>query len=499
MSADPSHTVIRAGPAVQHHVIRCQIVEVNLPGSEADGFALQRRVAGLCRDWLGPALEETLDRIAPSDEYWSIDSLVIDAGSFSAETFERDFVGAVTEALRREIDDRAAGRGGTLQRRDGPIGGWSHPTADGADAAGGIERRTGAQFLNRAFLHFLATGTLPWWVRLPNGQSLEEAMTASWNGIAPMTGTGRALLAAITAPAMRIRLVRQFSPSFLDALLRTAAPEAVALVRNLLAEMQRLPVPSDMVRQLGEELWQVVTLEAAASRGPAATEAVTEWVHDALAETGPRQLPAPAVRSLRATVGLRTRSDETPGQAIAPRPMGGPSEEAGASLELEEGIFVECAGLILLHPFLPRLFEALGIAVDGALVQPGRALCLLHFLAAGERRPPEYALVLPKLLCNLRLEEPTDAPVELTTAEEDECRALLEAVIGHWGALGDASVDALRGTFLVRPGKLSRRGDDNLLQVESLDFDVLLGQLPWGLSMVRLPWMRRSLLVEWMN
>ncbi|MGR9408394.1 contractile injection system tape measure protein [Rhizobium leguminosarum] len=497
MSADPSHTVIRAGPAVQHHVIRRQIVEVKLPGSEADGFALQRRVAGLCRDWLGPALEETLDRIAPSDEYWSIDSLVIDAGSFSAETFERDFVGAVTEALRREIDDQAAGRGGGLQRSEAANRGWSRSTADGADAAGGIERRTGAQFLNRAFLHFLATGTLPWWFRLSNGQSLEEAMTASWNGIAPMAGTGRALLAAITSSVMRTRLVRQFSPSFLNALLRSAAPDAVALVCNLLAEMQRLSVPADMVRQFGEQLWQVFALEAAAGRGPAATEAVTEWVHGALTETGPLQLPAPVVRSLRAAMGLRTRSDETPALAIAPRPMRDPTGEAGASLELEEGIFVECAGLILLHPFLPRLFEALDIAVDGALVQPGRALCLLHFLAAGERRPPEYALVLPKLLCNLPLEEPTDAPVELTAAEEDECRALLEAVIGHWGALGDTSVDALRGTFLVRPGKLSRRGDDTLLQVDTLDFDVLLGQLPWSLSVVRLPWMNRSLLVEW--
>nr|WP_245463995.1 contractile injection system tape measure protein [Rhizobium sp. NXC24] len=491
--------MIRAGPAVQPHVIRRQIVEVNLPVSEADGFALQRRVAGLCRDWLGPALGETLDRIAPPDEYWSIDSLLIDAGSFSAETFERDFVGAVTEALRREIDDRAAGRGGALQRRHGAIGGGSHLTADDTDAAGGIERRTGVQFLNRAFLHFLTTGRLPWWFRLPNGQSLEAAMTASWNGIAPMAGTGRALLAAITAPAMRARLVRQFSPSFLDALLRTAAPEAVALVRNLLAEMQEVSAPSDMVGQFGEELWQVVALEAASGRGPAATEAVTEWVHDALAEPGPRQLPASVVRGLRAAVGLRTRSDETPGRATAPRPMHGPSEETGASLELEEGIFVECAGLILLHPFLPRLFEALGIAVDGALVQPGRALCLLHFLAAGGRRPPEYALVLPKLLCNLPLDEPTDAPVELTAAEEDECSALLKAVICHWGALGDASVDALRGTFLVRPGKLSRRGDNTLLQVDALDFDILLGQLPWGLSVVRLPWMSRSLLVEWMS
>jgi hypothetical protein len=75
--------------------------------------------------------------------------------------------------------------------------------------------------------------------------------------------------------------------------------------------------------------------------------------------------------------------------------------------------------------------------------------------------------------------------------------ALLAAVIGHWSALGDTSPDALRGTFLARPGKLSRRGDEDLLQLEPQAFDVLLGQLPWGIGTVFLPWMKRFLWVEW--
>ena len=71
-------------------------------------------------------------------------------------------------------------------------------------------------------------------------------------------------------------------------------------------------------------------------------------------------------------------------------------------------------------------------------------------------------------------------------------------MIQHWTALRSTSPDALRGTFLARPGKLSRRPDgDWLLQVEPLSYDILLDQLPWGISMIQLPWMPQMLRVEW--
>ena len=103
---------------------------------------------------------------------------------------------------------------------------------------------------------------------------------------------------------------------------------------------------------------------------------------------------------------------------------------------------------------LPALLERLGIA-EGTLLRPDHALGILHFLATGERRAPEHALVLAKLLCGLPLEEPAGAPFDLTEDEAAEANALLNAVIGHWDALGGASPDALRGTFLTRPGKLA--------------------------------------------
>lgn len=175
-----------------------------------------------------------------------------------------------------------------------------------------------------------------------------------------------------------------------------------------------------------------------------------------------------------------------------------PAPRERARIDLTEGAYVDCAGVILLHPFLPRFFEALGIADDDQIVQPERALCLLHFLASGESVAPEPALLLPKLLCNVPVEAAVESEVDLTAGETDEAMALLQAVIGHWDALRNTTPDGLRGTFLTRPGKVSQRSDgDYLLQVESQSFDILLERLPWGIGVVRLPWMERMLWVEW--
>src|SRR5205823_13905763 len=111
------------------------------------------------------------------------------------------------------------------------------------------------------------------------------------------------------------------------------------------------------------------------------------------------------------------------------------------------------AGVVLLHPFLPRLFEGLGIAEKDTLLQPERALCLLHYLATGNRFAPEYDLLVPKVLCNVQLDTPVQSRVELSASAEEEAAALLAAVIRHWDALGNTSQENLRGSFLVRPGK----------------------------------------------
>lgn len=165
--------------------------------------------------------------------------------------------------------------------------------------------------------------------------------------------------------------------------------------------------------------------------------------------------------------------------------------------DLDTGFHVDNAGLVILHPFLPQLFSGLGISNEDGLIKPERALCLFHYLGAGRDTAPEYELILPKILCSVPLIEPVESQVYLTNEEKREADVLLQTVIRYWEVLRNTSPDGLRSAFLLRHGKISRRDNDYVLQIESNASDILLNHLPWGISIVKLPWMNRMLHVEW--
>jgi hypothetical protein len=156
------------------------------------------------------------------------------------------------------------------------------------------------------------------------------------------------------------------------------------------------------------------------------------------------------------------------------------------------------AGLVLLHPFLPRLFEACGLNQPPDPLPLPRAAALLHWLATGREEVYEFELGLAKLLLGLRPETPLAVGEGLLGARErEEGEALLAAAIGHWKALGNTSIDGLRVSFLQRRGALREEEMGWRLQLEPESFDVLLRHLPWGFATVKLPWMTRPLYTDW--
>lgn len=167
------------------------------------------------------------------------------------------------------------------------------------------------------------------------------------------------------------------------------------------------------------------------------------------------------------------------------------------------GLVVPAAGLVLLHPYLPRLLDATGLypaGSKGPIADPAlpRAAALLHWLASGRDVVHEFELPFIKLLLGRAPDAPLPhAPPALHDSERDEAGALLEAVLTHWQALRGTSTDGLRTGFLQRRGWIDKRDDAWLLRVEPESFDMLLGLLPWGLGLVRLPWMTQPLFTEW--
>ncbi len=166
----------------------------------------------------------------------------------------------------------------------------------------------------------------------------------------------------------------------------------------------------------------------------------------------------------------------------------------------EDGIYVDHAGLVLLHPFMESFFKEFDLLKDGRFKNERSrniAIHLLCFLATGEDSPAEHLLTFEKFLCGAELDEPVERFVTVGESMKDECETLLQAAIGHWKALKNTSPDGLREGFLQRSGKLVLDDFQNRLVVENKTHDVLLSFLPWGYGIIKLSWLERPLFVDW--
>jgi hypothetical protein len=218
---------------------------------------------------------------------------------------------------------------------------------------------------------------------------------------------------------------------------------------------------------------------------------------DLLNETDPTQAPLADIDSKKPLPAERDNSD-TGEKALT----SSATTEWRETTTLTEGeeIYVSLAGIVLLHPFLSILFTELKLIENRAWVSEEASVKgaqVLAYLATGADYCPEYSLPLIKLLCGLPFETFVPPDMLLTDTEKQSTIDVLEAIISHWQALGNTSAAGLRESFLQREGKLTVVEGGWRLTVERKTIDILLNRLPWGFSMIKLPWMPDLLFVDW--
>ncbi|WP_340105897.1 contractile injection system tape measure protein [Rhodohalobacter sp. 8-1] len=161
---------------------------------------------------------------------------------------------------------------------------------------------------------------------------------------------------------------------------------------------------------------------------------------------------------------------------------------------------VNNAGLVLIAPFLPIFFDALGLLKEKSFSTPQaaeQAALILQYIATGDTEMPEHDLILNKILCGIDVDEPLPQHLEIGDREIDEVNNLLDSVIEHWSALKGTSVRGLRDTFINREGTLIPQQNGWKLFVERITPDVLIDRLPWSISIIRLPWTNDIINTEW--
>lgn len=165
-----------------------------------------------------------------------------------------------------------------------------------------------------------------------------------------------------------------------------------------------------------------------------------------------------------------------------------------------ESFYISNAGLVLLWQYLGMLFQRLGWVSNGEFtdsISRSRAVILLQFLADGEGVPEESELLLNKILCGMPEDMALEIVDPLSDTEKDYANQLLVAVTQHWDKLKNTDINGLRATFLMRKGRLRKGADNWQLLVDKGPFDPLLKSLPWSISMVKIGWMDKPVLVEW--
>ena len=179
--------------------------------------------------------------------------------------------------------------------------------------------------------------------------------------------------------------------------------------------------------------------------------------------------------------------------------------EPAAELPSGAVYYIANAGMVLLWPFLQQYFNGLGMLDIRAFRSPheqSRAVYLLQYLASGSAAAQEPELLLNKLLCGMPGATALEADAIADASNIGDAaiglsEQLLTGVTQNWPKLKNTSIRVLRESFLMREGRLSQRDDGWVLNVSSGPFDPLLQSLPWGLAVVRLPWMSHALWVEW--
>lgn len=169
--------------------------------------------------------------------------------------------------------------------------------------------------------------------------------------------------------------------------------------------------------------------------------------------------------------------------------------------QLKGQYHISNAGIVLLHPFLPAFAAAINLTTENGDFKNdcsrGRLVYLLQYLATGNELVTETDLALNNILCGIPPDTKVRYDMVVTGDEKEQAESLLTAVIGHWRALKNTSIDGLREAFLLREGLIITTGDPVTLTIGNRSWDILLKDIPWNNSVIKTPWMPHILHVDW--
>ncbi|PHQ30291.1 contractile injection system tape measure protein [Leeuwenhoekiella nanhaiensis] len=501
----------------QAHIIDKVVVEVSCNSMERALF-LKDHIDEVLQQQVFPKLEAWLETQGLySENFYRLETLDLDL-STTTSGLNSDLADTLCEKIQESISK-------TIQHKNS------------AEKSSEVELLEPQERHPEAFLHFLKTGSLPWYFNEGEKLNLEEVATA----LNRMTPKLKKLL--LEHPFALKRLVFQYANNseFLKKLVpvlvqgnsksirasetgyskNTNAAYRESVFNLILESFAEAPVP-----RIDQALNRVLSVLLRSNEKLLFTDLMTlsQLTENQLLVTLNKNKVTLSVKGLKNLKKRKLKYIVNPDKvlnekleelSVSPqKPVFEPFEneltakefypknsEQEHPTEADAGsLIVQQAGLVLLHPFLPVLFKELNFLDEAKQLRKSKqdeAVHVLHFLATGNLKPFEAELGFEKYLCGLPQQFPVKRNVKLSRKQKTEATHLLETAIQHWSVLKNTSPAGLRGQFLIRSGKLSFDSERDQLQLERVTADILLDQLPWGLSMMRLPWLKKILYINW--
>jgi hypothetical protein len=475
------------------HLINRQTIHILL-SKGADGFQMQQQMSGhYWRDIL-PVMASVFDELTNNDEIIRIDRLELDLGVLSEKDINQSsWEDTILEVIRKQLYEKIGGK------KRSP---WVIREPTGISAS-------------RQWLFYMQKGYLPW-----NSTEVNDA----WYNVVLETlavdyASVSELIRLIQAdPVVAHRIVAQHNVDFLVKLIEILTAQRQQNLPGIVDVLDKMFLQAKASALAGSEvivgtqrIWLLLFREVTGSERQLSSQNLVERILRRYWSGDPNfyfpdkenalvtDIILPVIERLKKEAGQFTPLDKEidSDEKVF---VADTKKETDKIENIDQGIYLQDAGVVLLHPFLTSLFRRLQLVKEGKFENEQaqqKALYLIHYMATGQVTAEEYELPMAKVLCAWPLEIPVDKNIILSTDELNETDAMLGAAIEQWTVLKNTSATGLREGFLRRRGKLFTENDKLYLRVEAQSIDVLLDQLPWVLSMIKLPWMKELLRVEW--
>jgi hypothetical protein len=465
------------------HIIKKQVIELNLD-KRVDCFYIQELISRQYWKEIVPDLQRIFDKMGNGEFTIEVDKLVIDLGVFTEKSIiQNDWLKGLSAKLEESFE------------------GLKTPAASGLK----IIHKPKQLSVFRQWLFYMQHGFLNWnTIRVDDQwyQGVLEALATDHESVREL----RELMIKDLKVVKRIALhhKKSFFINLIETLTAQKQDELIAVILKLDIAIESVKGSAgtkmktlyrEILFNLRFEILRAVASEPKLSPGHPRS-IIKEYLMA-------RKLSSAML--LKVAVALSTDRDLS-GIAASGQRKEIESEVMNLSaphtktIINEEGIYVNNAGMVILHPFIHNFFKRLDLVSEGKFIDRyarQKAVYLLNYLATGYTGAEEHELVIAKILCAWPFQETIEPEIRFSKKEQDEALNLLMAAIIQWGILKNTSATGLREGFLQRNGKLFTREDNLYLQIETSSIDMLLDHLPWSFGMVKLPWMDGILRVEW--